>query len=152
MLAMLLPSSNAPIRRSRMASRLVTTAASRLPCLVSRSMLARDAPVNAVSLAAKNAETSSKATTTDNVSQSMRWFSLHLGWSTITAVQRFALVGSCSGFLRQLGLEKIANQRRLNVRSNHRPADRLEQDEGEPAALDLLVLRHQRHQRIGIDE
>jgi hypothetical protein len=34
-------------------------------------MLARDAPVSAVSLAAKNAEISSKAMTMENVSQSM---------------------------------------------------------------------------------
>ena len=57
-LAMLLPSSSAPINRSRMSSRLETTSASRLPCFDSRSMLAREAPVSAVSLAAKNAETS----------------------------------------------------------------------------------------------
>ena len=53
---------------------------------------------------------------------------------------------------RQLGFQKIANQRRLHVRSNHGTADRLEQDEGEPAALDLLVLSHQRHQRVGVGE
>ncbi len=71
MLAMLLPSNSAPINRSRMASRLVTTAASRLPCFDSRSMLARDAPVSAVSLAAKNAEIRRQAMTIDNASQSM---------------------------------------------------------------------------------
>ena len=76
MLAMLLPSSSAPINRSRMASRLETTAASRLPCFVSRSMLAREAPVSAVSLAAKNAETSSKKMTMENASQSIRLQSL----------------------------------------------------------------------------
>ena len=57
-LAMLLPSSSAPISRSRIEDRLETTPASRLPCFDSRSMLARDAPVSAVSLAEKNAETS----------------------------------------------------------------------------------------------
>ena len=68
---MLLPSSSAPISRSRIADRLETTPASRLPCFDSRSMLARDAPVSAVSLAAKNAETSSKTITMEKSSQSM---------------------------------------------------------------------------------
>ena len=70
-LAMLLPSSSAPIIRSRIANRLETTPASRLPCFDSRSMLAREAPVSAVSLAAKNAETSRQAMTMENVIQSM---------------------------------------------------------------------------------
>ncbi len=70
-LAMLLPSSSAPISRSRIANRLETTPASRLPCFDSRSMLARDAPVSAVSLAAKNAETSRQAMTIENANQSM---------------------------------------------------------------------------------
>jgi len=59
-----------------MASRLETTGASRLPCFASRSMLAREAPVSAVSLAAKNAETSSRKTTMENASQSIRLQSL----------------------------------------------------------------------------
>src|SRR6185369_12799803 len=46
--------------------------------------------------------------------------------------------------------EKIAHHRWLDIRNNHGTADRLEQDEGEPATSDLLVLRHQRHQRVGI--
>src|SRR6266481_7491011 len=91
-LAMLLPSRSAPIIRSRMASRLETTPASRLPCLDSRSMLAREAAVSAVSLAEKNAETSSKAMRMDSVNQSMTLF-----------------------LLRQLFLQKIANRRRLDI-------------------------------------
>src|SRR6202049_4991850 len=75
---MLLPSSSAPISRSRIPNRLETTAASRLPCFDSRSMLARDAPVSAVSLAAKNAETRRQATTMEIANQSMTRFSLHL--------------------------------------------------------------------------
>src|ERR1700753_755105 len=77
-LAMLLPSSSAPIIRSRIANRLETTPASRLPCFDSRSMLARDAAVSAVSLAEKNAETRRQAMTMENVIQSMRCRSLHL--------------------------------------------------------------------------
>ncbi len=70
-LAMLLPSNSAPINRSRIADRLDTTLASRLPSLDNRSMLARDALVSAVSLAAKNAETRRQAITMENVTQSM---------------------------------------------------------------------------------
>src|SRR3979490_2542344 len=70
-LAMFLPTSSAPIIRSRIANRLETTAASRLPCFDSRSMLAREAPVSAVSLAEKNAETRRQARRMENVSQSM---------------------------------------------------------------------------------
>src|SRR6202020_2949131 len=77
-LAMLLPSSSAPIIRSRIANRLETTPASRLPCFDSRSMLARDAAVSAVSLAEKNAETKRQAMTMENVNQSMRYQSLNL--------------------------------------------------------------------------
>src|ERR1700732_3323585 len=70
-LAMLLPSSSAPISRSRIADRLETMAAPRLPCFDSRSMLARDAPVIAVSLAAKNALTRRQTMTMEKVNQSM---------------------------------------------------------------------------------
>ena len=69
-LAILLPSSSAPIMRSRIANRLETTPASLLPCLVSRNMLAREAPVSAVSLAEKKAETTRQPMTMDNVNQS----------------------------------------------------------------------------------
>ena len=47
-------------------------------------------------------------------------------------------------------LSWIAHQRRLDIVCDHRAANRLQQDEGQPAALDLLVLRHQRHQGVGI--
>src|SRR3954452_11444117 len=101
MLAMLLPSRSAPIMRSRIPNRLETTSASRLPCFDSRNMLARDAPVSAVSLAEKNAEKKRHPMTMENVSQSMTSTSFH--------------------FL-QLGTEKIANQRRLDVGNNHSAA------------------------------
>jgi hypothetical protein len=47
----------------------LTFAAWRLPCFSSRSMLARDEPVSAVSLAAKNAETRRRTMTMMNDSQ-----------------------------------------------------------------------------------
>jgi len=56
-------SSSASISRSRMPIRLETPAGVAIALLHSRSMLARDAPVSAVSLAAKNAETRRQATT-----------------------------------------------------------------------------------------
>src|SRR6202790_2428595 len=70
-LAILLPSSSAPIIRSRIANRLETATASLLPCFDSRNMLAREAPVSAVSLAEKNAEIKRQPMTMDNVNQSM---------------------------------------------------------------------------------
>src|SRR6478609_9282948 len=70
-LAILLPSNNAPIMRSRIANSAETKPASLLPCLDSRNMLAREAPVSAVSLAEKNAETSRQATRMERSTQSM---------------------------------------------------------------------------------
>src|ERR1700753_2831070 len=87
-LAMLLPSSSAPIIRSRDADRLATMPASSLPCVDSRSMLAREAPVSAVSLAAKNADTNRQNTTIENVIQSMR-ASIHVCESGIDLQLRF---------------------------------------------------------------
>ncbi|GAB6997553.1 hypothetical protein JCM18382A_23210 [Bradyrhizobium sp. 17-4] len=66
-LAILLPSSSAPIIRSRIAIRLETTVASLLPCFDSRNMLAREAPVSAVSLAEKKAEMSRQSRTIEKV-------------------------------------------------------------------------------------
>src|ERR1700744_3676147 len=70
-LAILLPSRSAPIMRSRIAIRLETTLAWLLPCFDSRNMLAREAPVSAVSLAEKNAETSRQPITIESAIQSM---------------------------------------------------------------------------------
>src|SRR5665213_1949625 len=108
-LAMLLPSSSAPISLSRIPNRLGTTMASRLRCFDSRSMLAREAPVSAVSLAAKNAETRRQPTTMEIVNQSMACNSLHLSLE------------------RQLGLQKIPHQRRLDIGNDHGAADGLKQ-------------------------
>src|SRR5499427_4740114 len=131
MLAMLLPSRRAPINRSRLAMSAETIAASRLPCFVSRNMLARDAPVSAVSLAAKNADAPSSAAIMQKVSQSM------------ARSLRFAL---------QLYLQEVAHPRRIDIPGNHRAANGLKQDEGQLAAPDFLVLRHQGHQRVGVSE
>src|ERR1700744_1036693 len=152
-LAMLLPSSSAPISRWRISNRLETTSASRLPCLDSRSMLARDAPVSAVSLAAKNADAASSATMMERVSQFMSRCSVSYAKSMIvlqTGSARRANTGpSCRSRLPPV-LQKIAHPRGLDIPGDHRTADRFEQDEGQTAAAHLFVLRHQRHQRIGI--
>src|ERR1700761_7006300 len=144
---MLFPSSRAPIIRSRAAERLETIAASSLPCFESRSMLAREAPVSAVSLAAKNADTKRQNITMENVIQSM--CVCHLSGSSPKSQYSDSEVRSIlrrtTEPSRQPGFEKIANHRRLDIRSDHGATDRLEQDKGETSALDLLVLRHQRH-------
>ena len=49
-----------------------------------------------------------------------------------------------------MACRKSRTSARLDIVCDHRAADRLQQDEGQLAALDLLVLRHQRHQRVGI--
>src|ERR1700759_3365791 len=105
---MLLPSSSAPISRSRLAISSDTRVASRLPCFDSRNMLPRETPVSAVSLDAKNAEAPSSAAIMQNVSQSM------------ARSLRFAL---------QLGLQKVPNPRRIDVLRDDGAADGLEQDE-----------------------
>jgi hypothetical protein len=69
-LAALLPNSSAPIIRSRASSRRLTMRACRLPCFSSRSMVARDDAVSAVSLPEKNAESSRQTKTISSASQS----------------------------------------------------------------------------------
>jgi len=69
-LAMLLPSSSAPNHPLAHREQAGHHAASVLPCLKSRNMLAREAPVSAVSLAEKKAETNRQPMTIERVSQS----------------------------------------------------------------------------------
>src|ERR1700693_6318991 len=102
---MLLPRSSAPISLTRIADRLETMAASRLPCFESRNMLARDAPVIAVSLAAKNAETSRQAMRMETISQSMTRCSLHPWLQHDLFATHARSLGL--GLARQLGLQKI---------------------------------------------
>src|SRR5512146_1372620 len=70
MLTALLPSSSAPIRRSRWVSSRLTMPARGFPCFSSRAMLARDDAVSAVSLPAKKAEHMRQTRTTASESQS----------------------------------------------------------------------------------
>ena len=71
MLTALLPNKSAPSRRSRCASRRLTRPARRLPCFSSRIMLAREEAVSAVSLPAKNADSSRHTKTIIRESQSV---------------------------------------------------------------------------------
>src|SRR5438552_2343338 len=109
-------------------------------------MLAREAPVSAVSLAAKNAETSRQPTTTKNAIECMA-SNLCVG-ASISRKAGAHFSGSYA--VCQLPRQKISHRRGLHVRRDCGAADRLQQDEGELAAPDLLVLRHQRHQGIGV--
>ncbi len=70
MLTALLPNSSAPSSRSRCSSRRLTIAARLLPCFSSRAMLAREEAVSAVSLPAKNADSSRQISTITRESQS----------------------------------------------------------------------------------
>ena len=70
MLTALLPNSSAPISRSRLRQQPVDDAARRFPCFSSRVMLAREEAVSAVSLPAKNADSSRQTKTTTRESQS----------------------------------------------------------------------------------
>ena len=79
-------------------------------------MLAREAPVSAVSLAEKKAETNRQPMTIERVSQS----NLFHPDGVKRQRSRFG----------QFGLEKITHQGRLDIVGDHRAADRLEQDEG----------------------
>src|SRR5437763_14268292 len=97
-------------------------------------MLAREAPVSAVSLAAKNAEMRRQNTTLERPSQSM-----HL--------QPFS---HASDLLRELFLEEVTYRSGLDVVGDDGAPDRLQQNERQLAALDLLVLRHQAQERVGI--
>src|SRR3954453_9576237 len=56
-----------------------------------------------------------------------------------------------SRFACELTHEEFADQRWLDIGHDRRAADRFEQNEGKLAALDLLVLRHQPHQRVRAD-
>ena len=66
----LLPSRSALISRSRASSSRLTMAARRSPCLASRSMVAREEAVSAVSLPAKAAESNRQSRTIAIASQS----------------------------------------------------------------------------------
>src|SRR6516225_6446588 len=92
-----------------------------------------------------SAEARRQTTTIENVTQSsMARSSLHV------FLRQTPHPAGRSAF--QPSLEKIPNNRRFDARSDHGASDRLEQDEGEMSAFDLLVLSHQRHQRVSIGQ
>src|SRR5262245_31536830 len=124
MLAALLPISSAPMSCSRAATRRLTIPAWRLPPFASRIMAARDATVSAVSLP-ENRNDITRQTT------------------TATMMMMSAVVIVC-----ELCAQKCAHVLGIDVRRDERAADAARKNEGELAALDLLVLGDEVHQRI----
>ena len=96
-----------------------------LPCFSSRAMLAREEAVSAVSLPAKNADSSRQTNTITSESQSCR-----------------------DHYLGELVGKEGAHLGRADVVFDEGLADAAHQDEGELAALHFLVLRDQIHQCV----
>ena len=132
MLATLLPSSMAPMKRARMSSRRVTIAARASPAFSMPWMRAREVAVSAVSAAEKKAESVMQRATTAMSSQSSAPRGRNIGLS--------AMHGQVS---RQFVVEKAgpASARR-HVRGDETLADAARQDEVEAAARHFLVLHH----------
>src|SRR5450756_1462097 len=142
MLTALLPNSSAPSSRSRCSSRRLTMPARRFPCFSSRAMLAREEAVSAVSLPAKNADSSSNTNTVTIASQS--WASISLDSDPLSLNQRDRLSGSRVKFIGEEGAHLV----RTDVILDEGRSDAAHQDKGELAALHFLVLRDQVHQRV----
>src|SRR6478672_7357424 len=120
MLTALLPSSKAPISRSRLSSRRLTIPALGLPFFSSRSMRARENAISAVSLPAKTNESARQATIATIESQSSEVIELLcLGASSYPKTAP-RCPGSCSG--QGVG-EKAANLRRIDVIGDEGLAD-----------------------------
>src|SRR5665811_616228 len=116
--------------------------ARRFPCFSSRAMLAREEAVSAVSLPAKNADSSSNTNTVMIASQS--WASISLDSDPLSLNQRDRLSGSRVKFVGEEG----AHLGRTDVILDEGRSDAAHQDKGELAALHFLVLRDQVHQRV----
>src|SRR4051794_14923294 len=145
---MLLPSSSAPIRRSRISSSCETMAAWRLPCLDSRSMLAREAPVSAVSLAAKKAETKRQPTTTKKPTECMGPF-LCLAHDLVGKPVTTFPDHARSGLTCRFPYQKFPRRRGRIIGLSVASSNYLQQDERNFATLHPPVLLHQHHQRFG---
>src|SRR5215210_4495580 len=128
MLTALLPSSSAPIKRSRAPSRRLTIAASAFPCFSRCARLMRECAVSAVSLPEKNADSSRQTNTISSEIQS-------------SVVMRSS----------ELLAQKVAHFRRTDVGRHECLSNATDQNKSEFAALHLLVLGNQLHQtfRIG---
>src|SRR3569833_272325 len=127
MLTRLLPSIRPPIRRSRLDSRRLTMAARLLPCFSCRAILARDDAVSAVSLPAKKAEHMRQTRTTASDNQSE------------------AVMASGDG-----AGQKCAHFGGVDLVFDEGVADAAHENEGQRAALHLLVLCDEIHQGIDI--
>src|SRR4029079_5366347 len=124
MLETLLPITSATIHCSRAAIRRLTMPARRLPFFSSRVIAAREDAVSAVSLPENKNDISRQIAT--------------MMTKKMSAV---VIVG-------ELSREECTHVLGIDVGRNEGPADTAGEDERELAALDLLVLRDQVHQRV----
>src|SRR3972149_2635790 len=127
-LARLLPSRIAPIRRSGFSKRRLAIAARLSPPLSSAARRAAEAAVSAVSLPEKKKE----ATRQTKIATMMMISIVSMGQSYLGTIA--------------LGVEQRANPLRLYVRRDNRLPDAPRQHEHQRAAAHLLVLRHEREQ------
>src|SRR5262245_22375240 len=131
MLATLLPARIAPIIRSRVSTRRLTRRARAFPFFSSCSIRARENPVSAVSLAEKKNDTAKQKTMMAREIQS----SVNIAWSTL---------------LGELFLNEGSHLGGLDVGRDEGATNASNQDEGQLASLDLLVLADQIHQPVRI--
>src|SRR5689334_17695499 len=117
----------APMKRSRVSSRRITIRARLSPALASACIRAFEAAVSAVSAPEKKAESNRQSTTTRTAIQG----------STLTSAPP-----PCMSGLRQLRGEEVPHRTGIDAARDEAFADAARQDEGESAALDLLVLVH----------
>src|SRR5215203_5482818 len=122
----------APMKRSRWSKSRLTMPARMSPPFSKACMRAREAAVNAVSAAAKKADSTRERITTPAASQRLMWISLGMVVGRLSATD----------FLDQKGVYGVG----LDPLGNKALADATRQNEGECAGLHLLVLRH------GVDE
>src|SRR3954447_9948006 len=126
----------APMKRSRWFRSRLTMPARTSPPFSRACMRAREAAVNAVSAAAKNADSTRERITIPAASQRLMWMSSGM-----------ALVNRSSGaeFVGQEGAHGLG----LDAAGDEAPADAARQDEGERAGVHLLVLGHRLDERLG---
>src|SRR3954470_17856374 len=125
----------APMKRSRWFRSRLTMPARPSPAFSIACMRARDAAVNAVSAAAKKADSTRERSTIPAASQRLTWSSSGMASGRRPSVPEF---------LGQEGAHSVG----LDAGRDEAPADAARQDEGERAGLHLLVLRHGLNQRL----
>src|SRR5262249_19591230 len=133
MLATLLPARIAPIIRSRVSTRRLTKRARAFPFFSSCNIRAREKPVSAVSLPEKKNDSTRQITMTPREIQS----SVNIALSTL---------------LGELFLNEGPHFGGLDIGRDEGATDASNQDEGQLATLDLLVLADQIHQPVSVGQ